>query len=188
VLNDFLFIRFNGWLGFLIVDYATRLLVLALLLVPALRSIAFRREPLDVSPTNALILMLGCVALDQICVGGLLPLVSLAIEHTRLFHYPPLPPGIKQVDLLLGIMLVAISEELLCRRCAKYVLRLYLRSDARVIAVSAALFGAMHWSHGVPAIMYTAFIGAIFMAVYLRVGTLWPIVGAHYLIDVIAFW
>jgi membrane protease YdiL (CAAX protease family) len=57
-----------------------------------------------------------------------------------------------------------------------------------VIAVSAVLFGAIHWSQGVDRIVSCALIGAVFMAVYLRVGALWPVVVAHYVIDVIAFW
>jgi membrane protease YdiL (CAAX protease family) len=133
-----------------------------------------------------LILAAACVGFWGLLHAGFDPLLRLAIGDTMLAHWVNLPPGIAQFDRFVGIGLVALSEELMSRRCAKHVLRLYLRHDGLVIAVSAVLFGAMHWSQGIDRIVSNSLIGAVFMATYLRVGALWPTVVAHYVIDVIA--
>jgi len=86
------------------------------------------------------------------------------------------------------MLLVAFSEELLCRRCAKFVLHRYLNSDIQVIIVSAILFGATHWSNGLGAVISITLIGAFLMRVYLETGSIAPLVVAHYVIDVIVFW
>jgi hypothetical protein len=188
-LNDVLFIRTTDWPSYLAIDYGSRFLVLALLLLPqAPRQIAVRPEPLHVPPGQVFVLIAALIAWDQLLGHGLLQMLAAMIRGTRLMHFPVLPPGIKQVDVLVGVALVAISEELLCRKFAKVVLRAYLRSDAQLIVVSALLFAGMHWSHGVPNVIYIFLEGLLDMAVYLRVGALWPLIVAHYVIDVIWFW
>lgn len=188
-LNDFLLIHVTRWQEFLLVDYGTRALVLlALLAPPALRAVALRREPLTAGPLAVTLLIVGCVAFDRLVQGGLAQLLEDLLPKTRQFAFPEAPPGIKQLDLLAGVMIVALTEELLCRRCAKIVLRPYLPSDGWLIAISALMFGAMHWSHGLAGILYITLTGAVMMGVYLKVGAIWPLIVAHYLIDVIAFW
>jgi membrane protease YdiL (CAAX protease family) len=188
-LNDLLFMRITDWRAYLLVDYGARLLVVALLLAPrGLRTVTLRREPMIVDPWRALTLIIGCVALWWLLHTGFDPLLRDVLGDTSLARFPVLPPGIKQFDLFVGIGLVALSEELMSRRCAAHVLRAYLRDDGLVIAVSALLFGAMHWSTGVENVVTCTVIGALLMATYLRTGTLWPVVVAHYVIDVIAFW
>lgn len=50
------------------------------------------------------------------------------------------------------------------------------------------LFAAGHWENGVANVMgaFVFQLGAVYW--YLRLGTLWPIIGAHFLIDVVYFW
>jgi len=188
-LNDVLFMRITDWRAYLAVDYGARLLVILLLVAPpALRDIIVRRERLTADPAHMLLLVLGCIAFSCLLYAGFDPLLRAVIGDTSLSRFPALPPGIKQLDLFGGIMLVALSEELMARRCAKHVLRAYLRHDGLVIAASALLFGAMHWSTGVENVVSCTLIGALLMAAYLRVGALWPVVVAHYVIDVIVFW
>jgi membrane protease YdiL (CAAX protease family) len=188
-LNDLLFIRITDWRYYLLVDYGTRFVVIGLLLaVRPLRTITVQHESLTIAPSHVAILTVGCVAFWALLRGGFDPLLNLALGDTSLAHWPTLPPGIKQFDLFVGMALVALSEELMSRRCAKHVLRAYLRHDGLVILVSALLFGAMHWSGGIAHVISATLIGGILMAVYLRVGALWPTVVAHYVIDVIAFW
>ncbi len=188
-LNDVLFIRSSDWQTYLAVDYGSRVLAFALLLVPrAPRAVVLQREPRRVGFGQAILLVLACVAWERFLAAGVLPELGLIFGNGRLANFPALPPGIKQLDLLLGVLLVAVSEEVLSRRVAKAVLRDLLRNEFQVIVVSALLFAAMHWSQGIPNLVYVFLIGIVLMAVYLRVGALWPLIVAHYIIDVIAFW
>ena len=188
-LNDVLFIRSSDWQTYLTVDYGSRVVALALLLVPrAPRAIVLQRETRRVGFGRAILLALACVAWERLLAAGVLPELGLIFGNSRLADFPVLPPGIKQLDLVFGVILVAVSEEVLSRRVAKAVLREVLRRDLQVIVVSAALFAGMHWSQGIPNLVYVFLIGVVFMAVYLRVGVLWPLIVAHYVIDAIAFW
>jgi membrane protease YdiL (CAAX protease family) len=189
IVNDVLFIRSSDWQTYLAVDYGSRVLALALLLVPrAPRAVVLQREPRRVGLGQAILLVLACVTWERVLAAGVLPELGLIFGNSRLANFPVLPPGIKQLDLVLGVLLVAISEEVLSRRVARVVLRDLLRGDFQVIVVSALLFAAIHWSQGIPNLVYVFLIGVVFMAVYLRVGALWPLILAHYIIDVIAFW
>jgi membrane protease YdiL (CAAX protease family) len=188
-LNDFLFIRASDWKEYLAVDYGARLLVIAIVFAsPTLRPLAFLRERLAIKISSALLLVIACIALERLSVVYLERPLARLFPGTIMSGFPALPPAIRNLDLALGMLLVAFSEELLCRRCAKFVLRRYLRSDLQVIAVSAMLFGAMHWSNGIGSVISITLIGAFLMRVYLDTGTVVPVIVAHYIIDVIAFW
>jgi membrane protease YdiL (CAAX protease family) len=189
LLNDVAFIRSSGWQDWLAVDYGSRLLVLALLLGPReSRALLLRREPLRVGLAAALVLAAACVAWDRLLDHGLLPITRAWWGDHALARFPALPPIAKPFDLLFGVALVAVSEELLSRRATLLVLRPWLRSDAALIVVSALLFTGMHWSYSPPDLFNVFLIGLVLMAVYLRTGALWPVILAHYAIDVISFW
>src|SRR4051812_13567143 len=149
ILNDVLFIRTTDWPTYLAIDYGSRFLALAFLLLPrAPRRVALQRESLHVGHGCAFILVVGVVLWDRLLGAGFLQLLANTLGNSRLTHFPALPFGIRQFDAVVGVLLVAISEEVLCRRVAKVVLRAYLANDTQVILVSALLFAAMHWSQG----------------------------------------
>jgi hypothetical protein len=116
-------------------------------------------------------------------VAWLLPDLALGdypIAHgTTLYFY----------DLFLGLVIVAVSEEVLSRGLACTVLTgLWGRRPVPVFLVSAALFALLHWSGG-PRALATAFLfGLAFMATPWRTGSVLPAVVAHYVADLIAFW
>jgi CAAX protease family protein len=188
-LNDVAFIRSAGWQDWLAVDYGSRVLVLALLLVPReSRTLLLRRESLRVGLWTALALVVACIAWDRLLDYGLLPITRAWWGDHALARFPSLPPIAKPFDLLFGVALVALSEELLSRKATLLVLRPHVRSDAALIVISALLFAGMHWSYSPPDLFNVFLIGLVLMAVYLRTGALWPVILAHYAIDLISFW
>lgn len=92
-------------------------------------------------------------------------------------------------DLFFGLIIVAVSEEVLSRGLACTVLTdLFGRRAFPVFAVSAALFALLHWSGG-PRSLATAFVfGLVFMATPWKTGSVLPPIIAHYAADLIAFW
>lgn len=92
-------------------------------------------------------------------------------------------------DLFLGLVIVAVSEEVLSRGLACSALTgLWGRRAVPVFLASAALFALLHWSGG-PRSLAVAFVfGLAFMATPWRTGSVLPPVVAHYLADLIAFW
>jgi Type II CAAX prenyl endopeptidase Rce1-like len=53
---------------------------------------------------------------------------------------------------------------------------------------SALVFAACHWENGMPNAIGAFFFQWLAVWWYLRLRTLWPVIGAHFLIDVYYFW
>jgi len=92
---------------------------------------------------------------------------------------------LKLIDLSFGLLLVAYHEEVLFRRCALPI----IGEDGgwRTDVKSAVLFAVYHWWTGVPNMVEAGLFGLLAMPAYRRLGTLWPLVAAHYLADLSAF-
>ena len=91
------------------------------------------------------------------------------------------------MDLTFGIALVAFSEEVVFRRCARIFFRTYIINDWLLVLFTSILFGAYHWWTGIGNIVEAVLIGVLLMLFYLRSAALWPVVLAHYLTDVVDF-
>jgi CAAX protease family protein len=90
-------------------------------------------------------------------------------------------------DLSLGLLLVGAAEELVFRAYAHTVIRRYTTAPAAIVAISAIAFGLIHWSNGLHAVLVTAAIGAVFMAVYMRIRSVPALILAHFVVDYIDF-
>lgn len=62
-----------------------------------------------------------------------------------------------------------------------------LRRTAVVFVLASAVFGLIHWSLGISAVLHTALVGALFMSCMWWTGSVWPTVLAHFLVNYAAF-
>jgi uncharacterized protein len=168
-------------------DYAGRLSALAVLgVVPSARRIAFGRERLRMTPWEIGIWIAGIVLVDHYLCGWIRRTLNSALPSTVLGHYPESHGWLHYVDIVFGMALVAYSEELVFRRCARVLFQKNVRPWVMVLGTSV-LFGAYHWWTGVGNIAEAVLIGAVLMLFYQRSVALWPVVLAHYLTDVVDF-
>jgi membrane protease YdiL (CAAX protease family) len=87
-----------------------------------------------------------------------------------------------------GILaLVAFSEEIMFRRLAREMLCPWLGDHALMVLATSLMFGAYHWWAGLGAVTSAAICGVFLMVLYQRSGALWPVVLAHYLVDLYFF-
>jgi membrane protease YdiL (CAAX protease family) len=169
-------------------DYAGRIGALAILAaVPAARAVAFRKFRLAISWWEIVAWTLAIVLLDRLLDGVIWKAFGPVLAGTRIATYPVTTGWLHVFDILFGLALVAVSEEVLFRRCARHVLQPYLGSGVAMIVASALLFGAYHWWTGIGNIISVTLIGVILMIFYMRSKALWPVVAAHYATNVIAF-
>lgn len=196
-LNDFAFLKVETlalWLG---VDYGSRALVLAVIFAyPPFRAAAIEALGLNKPDSHPLWPHLGTLGLAGLAAAALalgsefairLPLLDV-LPDTALFTYPDVDFGpVYWLDITAGLVLVAVSEELACRTVMRRALEKVTDSPIVIIAVSAVVFGLIHWSNGIPNIVNATVIGAVFMAAYLRCGTILPLIAAHYVIDIYYF-
>jgi membrane protease YdiL (CAAX protease family) len=168
-------------------DYAGRIAALAVLcLHPAVRAMAFCRDRRQIPLVEIAIWIVGISSLRFYCKGAI-RFVTLAFPATLLGHYPQVTGWLKPFDLVVGLALVAFSEEIIFRRYLRAALQPYLGDGVLAIIAAAVLFGAYHWWTGLGTVLFATLVGILLMLMYRRSGALWPVVLAHYLVDFIAF-
>lgn len=91
------------------------------------------------------------------------------------------------IDLTLGLFLVGCLEEVIFRAWLHRVVSGFTDRAGVHIAASALAFGLIHWSLGLQSVLVTGVIGALFMAIYLRVQVIAPIALAHFAVNFIDF-
>jgi membrane protease YdiL (CAAX protease family) len=188
-LNDIGFILATTapeWLG---VDYASKLAALSLILaIPVLRRLAR-----DWGETAAPVWLL---ALPAIASAGLIVAEFRGFEdrinalwpESILYRFPRIESdGLRIFDLTAGLALTAVVEELVFRRLFADVVGPLFRSEWGMVAASAILFGAIHWSAGIGSVVCATLAGVVLMVLMRRSGSLWPPVVAHYLTNLILF-
>jgi membrane protease YdiL (CAAX protease family) len=113
--------------------------------------------------------------------------INAALSATVFGQYPEPRGWLYFVDLTAGLALVAYSEEIIFRRCARYVFRSYLGDGYILVFVTSLLFGAYHWWAGFGNIVEAAIIGILLMLFLQRSEALWPVFLSHYLTDILDF-
>jgi uncharacterized protein len=169
-------------------DYAGRLGALSVLAaVPSARTVTFRRERLRITRWEVALWIVGIVLIDYFLVGRIGRTLNAALPATVLGVYPQPRGWLHIFDFAFGLALVAYSEEIVFRRCARDFFRPYLNDGFALVVVTSILFGAYHWWTGVGNILAVILIGTLLMLFYQRAGALWPAVLAHYLVDIVEF-
>ena len=83
-----------------------------------------------------------------------------------------------------------VVEEILFRAC---LFRLLAGAGgpgaaARYVSLSTLLFALTHWEQGSAAMLAAGVYGCCAAWLYLKLRDLWPLIGAHFLVDLIEFW
>lgn len=190
-LNDFANIYVRDWPTWLAIDYAAcKLLPLALIvwLVASRRmtpaDFGFVRQPAAAFLVTLLVAALAGTLIDQNAYS----LLAGAPGYASLGSMPEIRSGAwNRFDLSFGLLMVGLLEEMIFRAYAYTVMRRYLTNPAAIIAVSAVAFGLIHWSLGSNAVLITAAIGALYMAIYVRTRSVFALALAHFLVNFIDF-
>ena len=192
-LNDFLYMHAETVSDWLTADYGSKLLILVLIfIIPDTRHAvagvwnltALKARPWSDTMAWTLIVA-GLVITAFIYLKP--PLDGLA-PGMRLFIYPDIPdPAVYAFDLSAGLALTAVAEELAFRALMRRVLEKLTTSTVIIVLVSALVFAAIHWSNGLGNLVISFIAGGLLMVLYLRTGSLWPPVVAHYLTNLILF-
>jgi membrane protease YdiL (CAAX protease family) len=168
-------------------DYAGRIGALAILAaIPASRAVAFQWCKRQMSLREIAVWILVIVLADRI--GRWVRYFINAAFPVTVFGAYPRPSGwLYLLDLGFGLALVAFSEEIIFRRCARHVLQPYLGDGEFALVATSLAFGCYHWWAGLGNVFAATMIGILLMLMLKRSAALWPVVLAHYLVDVVAF-
>jgi len=186
-LNDFGFLMTDTAPQWIAVDYGSKVLALALLLlvVPLRQAAAATiklRIPVKDAVSPAVLCTMAVIIIDHVFRVT----IPIEIDSLVLFRYPALDPGfLYWTDVTFGLALTAVSEEFVFRGVFAKLMAPYLNSPVVMIAVSALVFALIHWSHGVTSMVVAGFAGVALMMLYLRTGSVLPGIVAHYAVN---FW
>lgn len=173
-----------GWLSW---DYAGRIAALAVLAAaPSARAAAFRTSKRRISLFEIVFWIAGIWLLNRISQWPEY-LLDAAFPSTVLDAYPRPTGWLKVFDLVFGLALVAASEEIIFRQYARDAFRPYLGDGILAVLATSILFGAYHWWAGIGTVPFATTSGFLLMLMLRRSRTLWPVVIAHYLVDLVAF-
>jgi len=169
-------------------DYSGRLGALALLAaIPAARAVAYRPERLRTSWWETLLWIIGMVVFFCTFCQWIGQVVTFWFPHTKLGSYPILYGWFYLFDLTVGLVLVAIQEEIVFRRCTREIFGTHWGQGAAMILFSSLLFAAYHWTIGLGGMASVFFFGIYAMLFLRRTGALWPLIAAHFLTDFVRF-
>jgi uncharacterized protein len=169
-------------------DYAGRLGGLAILAaIPSARTVAFRWDTLQMAVWKVALWITAIVLTDHYLGGWTRRTINSVLPATVLGAYPKPSGWLYLVDTVFGIALVAYSEEIVFRRCARHLFQVYVGDGYILVFATSLLFGAYHWWTGIGNIIEAVIIGALLMLFLQRSKALWPVVLGHYLTDVVDF-
>jgi len=168
-------------------DYAGRLTALGMLAaLPAARSVAFRSDKCQMSLWEIVLWIVGISSVERLS-KWLSHFVNEAFPTSVLGVYPRPSGWLYFIDLVFGLALVAVSEEIIFRRCARHVLQPYLGNGVAAITAASLLFGCYHWWAGFGNVVVATIIGTLLMLMFRRSVALWPVALTHYSADIVAF-
>ena len=174
--------------AWLVCDYAGRLGTLAVLwLSPAARAIAFTPQRLNIGLVQAIAWAIGLASLYTIIDSPLRGFIDATVPGTTIGSYLASHGWLHAVDVTFGLALVAFQEEIYFRRCARAVVRNWLGDGFGMIIATSLLFAAYHWWTGLGNMVTAGLFGIGAMWLYRRAGSIWPVMLAHYLADLIVF-
>jgi membrane protease YdiL (CAAX protease family) len=188
VLSQIIRLQQSDPATWILCDYAGRIGALAVLgLIPSARTVAFQWERLRTTYWEAACWIVGIVLFDHYVCGWIRRTINAALPATVLGGYPELHGWLHVVDVVFGLALVAYSEEIVFRRCARHAFKSYLSDGRTLVVITSLLFGAYHWWTGIGNIIEAVLVGVLLMLFYRRSAALWPVVLAHYLTDIVDF-
>jgi membrane protease YdiL (CAAX protease family) len=174
--------------SWIFLDYSGRLGTLAMFAaIPSVRMVAFCWEKLQIALWEVALWMVGLVITDHYLGGWIGRTINAALPATVLGTYPRLSGWLYFADVVFGMALVAYSEEIVFRRCARHIFKIYMDDGYGLVVITSLLFGAYHWWTGLGNIVQATMMGVLLMLFFRRSAALWPVVLAHYLIDVADF-
>lgn len=174
--------------AWLVCDYAGRLGTLAVLWFgPAARAMAFTPQRLNIGLVQAIAWAIGLASLYTIIDSPLRGFIDATVPGTTIGSYLASHGWLHAVDVTFGLALVAFQEEIYFRRCARAVVRNWLGDGFGMIIATSLLFAAYHWWTGLGNMVTAGLFGIGAMWLYRRAGSIWPVMLAHYLADLIVF-
>jgi uncharacterized protein len=190
LFNDFVFIYTETITLYLLFDYLFRIIsIIIILYLLKIKIINLSYLKLNfVSFKTFVFWSLYLIFIGLIIFFVLEEILLKIIPKINLFNYPKYDSLIsKIIDLTFGLVIVALTEELIFRGYLYSYLKDRKFNAAKIIIISSIVFGLIHWSVGIVPIFTTALWGVFAIVSVIKTNSIFPSLFAHYIIDLISF-
>ena len=103
----------------------------------------------------------------------------------------PQSPVLHLIVVLYFSASAAFVEEIVFRAIPWYYFSLQKAEKSHMwlyIISSSLLFGLIHWENGLHEVASTFVLGVFACVLYAKIKNIWPLVGAHFITDILSFW
>ncbi|MFT4554578.1 MAG: membrane protease YdiL (CAAX protease family) [Chlamydiales bacterium] len=190
-LNDFLFMAFQqDPHKFLLTDYGTRIFVLTVAFI-SLKKDLFSKSSYQSPKAHLKIFLIASIALTTIGIGidqlwG--HYITPFFHEEPFFKFPSIENSIlKWIDLTFGLILVALSEEIVFRGHLTSWLKQKDLNPFIIVFIVSGLFGAIHWGSGINNALMATTWSILPTFFILRYNSIYPVVIAHFMTNFISF-
>lgn len=191
LLNDFSNIFVKDYRLWLIIDYVIVRLSLLLFAIYLVRNRIASLSDFGIVKINIPKVIFLVASLSVIGIGidqiGWRFFFKI-LPNTQMGSMPPIPnPIVNKLDLYLGLLFAGFIEEVIFRGFYFNVLRDFIDNIFLLVLISSAVFGLIHWSNGLHAIISTSMIGVLFMVVVWKTKSVIPLIIVHFIINFVAY-
>ena len=177
-----------GWIKFAVppflylIDYVQHLAIIGLYLY------FFRK--IDLKPSESVLHNIAAIFAGLFIVVSYLFFRALVLKFgipNAGDHFPPLYGWVAGFDLVVGLALTAVAEELVYRKLMAEVIETYTKKAVVIFLTSAAIFALLHANQGTVSTANAFVAGLILMGLYRWSGSIAVAIIAHYFADLIFF-
>jgi membrane protease YdiL (CAAX protease family) len=187
-VNDLFLMGAESAESWLWIDYVSRAISLSLMFAIGANWRDLWRENRISNWLVAIVGLFIAASLGLMISGTLPPWLRQNVGGFVLQGFPGYAsPDQRLWDLTLGLALVAISEEILFRWYLDRAIRGFIRSEPGRIFLAATLFALAHWSRLAVGVFPAFLFGVIYAILYRRIGSVWPLAVAHYIVDLMEY-
>jgi uncharacterized protein len=190
LFNDFVFIYTTTITSYLIFDYLFRIISLVIIIyLIKIKIISFSYLKLNLLSFRAFLFWSLYLVFVGLIIFFILEEILLKIlPDIHFFNYPKYDNSYsKIIDLTFGLIIVALTEELIFRGYCYSYLTEKGYSYIKIVVISSIIFGLIHWSVGITAIITTGLWGIFTIVSVKKTDSIYPALLAHYLLDLISF-
>lgn len=182
LIGHFVWIKFAVPPFLYLIDYVQHLAIIGLYLY------FFRK--IDLKPSERVFHNIAAIFAGLLIVGTYLFFRALVLKFgipNAGERFPPLYGWVAGFDLIVGLALTAVAEELVYRKLMAEVIETYTQKAIVVFLTSAAIFALLHANQGTVSTANAFVAGLILMGLYRWSGSISVAIIAHYFADLIFF-
>ncbi len=187
VAKRFILLGEHGYGTWLTIDYMARCVSLVGIVLGFRSGLLVRSTP-RAGVVVCLFVLLVLVTAELAEQAVVYPILRHYLRILELYSTPLIPDAhVRAADLLLGLVLVAVSEELVFRRFLFALLERWCKKGLTIILMSSTIFALIHFTSGIADTLNAFVHGMLLGSAFWKTRRVSVCIASHYLVDLWIF-